>query len=107
MKKAYSLYSSFENTPNLDTIEAYLSEPIMIPDQIVTAGSVLQWWEMQRKVRPRLAAMAIAYLTAPGERITSLPSQTTHLTAWTIGSLIGRWGACIFRRPTECEPPTA
>ncbi|KAG8933501.1 hypothetical protein FRC01_008781 [Tulasnella sp. 417] len=64
-------YTSVDNMSRLDTMEGYLSEPLVLTDHIVAAGGVLQWWEIQRKVRPHLAAMALAYLTAPGNIISA------------------------------------
>lgn len=50
-----------------DTIEAYSSEPRLEESVVNTFGSVLHYWEAQRKQRPRLAKLALAYLSAPGK----------------------------------------
>jgi len=60
--------SSFQraSTPtsasNPDSIEAYLSAPIM-------SGGPLVYWEQARRTRPRLARMALDFLSTPASSV--------------------------------------
>lgn len=49
-----------------DSIEAYLSSPCVATSDIEEAGGVLSYWEKALKTRPRLARMALDFLSAPG-----------------------------------------
>ncbi|KAG1884316.1 hypothetical protein F4604DRAFT_1574591, partial [Suillus subluteus] len=49
-----------------DSIEAYLDAPCVSRTEIQAAGGVLQYWENARATRPRLAQMALDFLSAPG-----------------------------------------
>jgi len=49
-----------------DSIDAYLTEPLVPTHEINNAGGVLQYWERHLATRPHLARMALDFLTAPG-----------------------------------------
>jgi hypothetical protein len=49
-----------------DTFEAYLADPRLPAAHIKEAGGVLKYWEQARASRPRLARMALDFLSAPG-----------------------------------------
>lgn len=57
--------SSTSNTDR-DSIETYLSTPLVDIDDIKAAGGYLKYWQSQLGKRPRLARMALDFLTAPG-----------------------------------------
>lgn len=64
-----SNYALDEGEDQPDSIEAYLDEPPTPKAAIVVAGGLLHWWESQRKRRPNLTRMALAYLTAPATSV--------------------------------------
>ena len=49
-----------------DSIEAYLDSPRVSKTELNAAGGVLQYWVNARATRPRLAQMALDFLSAPG-----------------------------------------
>ncbi|KAG8903891.1 hypothetical protein FRC01_008939, partial [Tulasnella sp. 417] len=62
-------YTLDEGEEQPDSIEAYLDEPATPKAAIAAAGGLLCWWESQRKRRPNLTRMALAYLTAPATSV--------------------------------------
>lgn len=80
---------------------AYLAEPRVPTVQIQAAGGILEWWERQRSTRPRVTAMAIAYLTSPGKSTVMLtPSYEADDNLMHLSFLCG-CGARIFRRSVD------
>jgi hypothetical protein len=51
---------------DLDTIETYLAEPPIPKEVIKSSGGGLKYWESMISSRPKLAKMAIDFLSAPG-----------------------------------------
>jgi hypothetical protein len=49
-----------------DTIDAYLESPPLTAQELEQAGGPLAYWERALVTRPRLARMALDFLTAPG-----------------------------------------
>jgi len=49
-----------------DSIEAYLDSPPTGKSEVTAAGGALKYWESLRTTRPRLARMAMDFLSAPG-----------------------------------------
>jgi hypothetical protein len=71
--KSKSIWASSHRTNSLasiihdpDSIEAYLTAPQVSTEDVQQAGGLLNYWEQARKSRPRLARMALDFLTAPG-----------------------------------------
>ena len=58
--------STSTSANNPDSIEAYLSAPIMSSEDLKVSGGPLVYWEQARRTRPRLARMALDFLSAPG-----------------------------------------
>jgi len=54
------------STLSHDSIELYLTTPCVSETEILTAGGVLKYWDHMHATRPRLAQMALDYLSAPG-----------------------------------------
>ena len=54
-----------------DTIQAYLDSPLVPDEEIKAAGGVLKYWELARATRPRVAQMALDFLSAPGQFLIS------------------------------------
>lgn len=52
---------------NTDTIQAYLDSPVVSRDVLTQHGGVIPYWNNELTCRPRLARMALNYLTAPGK----------------------------------------
>ena len=50
-----------------DTMEGYLAEPRISDTELTHAGGPLLYWEAALPTRPRLARMALDFLSAPGE----------------------------------------
>jgi hypothetical protein len=50
-----------------DTIQAYLDGPLVSESEINAAGGVLKYWELARATHPRVAQMALDFLSAPGK----------------------------------------
>jgi hypothetical protein len=50
-----------------DSIDAYLTDPIVSTNELQQAGGVLLYWEKALQTRPCLARMALDFLSAPGE----------------------------------------
>ncbi len=50
-----------------DTIQAYLNGPLVPTAQIEATGGVLKYWEHERATRPRVAQMALDFLSVPGK----------------------------------------
>ncbi|KAK7047943.1 hypothetical protein VNI00_006271 [Paramarasmius palmivorus] len=61
--------SDEEDGGDKDELEAYLSAPPVSKKEIKGAGGVLKWWESMRTTRPRLAQMALDFLTAPASAV--------------------------------------
>ncbi|GBE89936.1 Putative AC transposase OS=Zea mays PE=2 SV=2 [Sparassis crispa] len=66
--------SSFRNEPStsthpIDSIDAYLESPLVSRDDVKQAGGVLAYWAQASKTRPRLARMALDFLTAPASSV--------------------------------------
>ncbi|GBE85873.1 hypothetical protein SCP_0803950 [Sparassis crispa] len=59
----------------IDSIEAYLESPLVSSDDIRLAGGVLGYWAQASHARPRLAQMALDYLTAPAESASSVDAE--------------------------------
>ena len=53
-------------TQDLDSIYTYLDSPPVPKAEVRAAGSALKYWENCRDTRPRLAQMALDFLSAPG-----------------------------------------
>ncbi|EUC53992.1 hypothetical protein RSOL_025900, partial [Rhizoctonia solani AG-3 Rhs1AP] len=53
--------------PDTDSIYSYLETPVVPSDVIRQYGGVIPYWNAQLDSRPRLARMALDYLTAPGK----------------------------------------
>src|SRR4051812_34420955 len=68
-----SASSAIQHDP--DSIEAYLSTPQVSEQDIDQAGGVLAYWEQARETRPKLARMALDFLSAPGMFATGYFSQ--------------------------------
>jgi hypothetical protein len=51
---------------NPDSMVVYLDAPRVPREEVIAAGGVLQYWENARATRPRLAQMALDFLSAPG-----------------------------------------
>jgi hypothetical protein len=49
-----------------DSMDGYLNTPRISKVELQAAGGVLQYWENARATRPRLAQMALDFLSAPG-----------------------------------------
>jgi hypothetical protein len=66
----WAIYSDNEDqdvtSVHPDSMDAYLNMPCMSRTEIQAAGGVLQYWENARATRPRLAQMALDFLSAPG-----------------------------------------
>ena len=58
-----------------DHIETYLKEPVVIKEGIVAAGGYLSYWSKVLTARPRLAQMALDYVSAPGMSVFNLHIQ--------------------------------
>lgn len=89
-----------------DTIEHYLSEPRLEENAVNTFGGVLHYWESQKKLRPRLAKLALAYLSAPGKHTWSLISGfsvANHLFC----SIFRRCRASVLKRSAYGQPYSA
>ncbi|TFY77502.1 hypothetical protein EWM64_g6511 [Hericium alpestre] len=54
---------------NPDSMDAYLSTPLVPHEEIEAGGGYLQYWERQRTVRPRLAQMALDFLSVPASSV--------------------------------------
>ncbi|OJA11691.1 hypothetical protein AZE42_09249, partial [Rhizopogon vesiculosus] len=66
---AHSLSDEEDGEDNFtcpDSIEAYLDSPRVSKAELNAAGGVLKYWENARATRPRLAQMALDFLSAPG-----------------------------------------
>lgn len=69
----------------LDSIETYLDSPPIKKSEVKAAGGVLKYWENCRATRPRLARMALDYLSAPASSVDAErafsggPFQVNHL----------------------------
>lgn len=50
---------------NPDSIEAYLDSPTITKSELKAAGGVLKYWENRHTVTPRLARMALDFLSVP------------------------------------------
>ncbi|CAE7168274.1 unnamed protein product [Rhizoctonia solani] len=61
--------SATQSAPTRDTIEAYLDSPTMPSSLIQHAGGVLGYWSAELTNRPRVAQMALDYLTAPASSV--------------------------------------
>ena len=48
-------------------MEGYLAEPRISDTELTHAGRPLLYWEAALPTRPRLARMALDFLSAPGE----------------------------------------
>lgn len=48
-------------------MEGYLAEPRISDTELTHAGGPLLYWEAALPTRPRLARMALDFLSAPGE----------------------------------------
>lgn len=62
--------SSSEGTatrPEIDTIESYLSSTTVSKQIVKQHGGVIGYWTSELAHRPRVARMALDYLTAPGQ----------------------------------------
>lgn len=55
-----------EDEEDVDTIDAYLNSPKISKKEIEKCGGVLGYWERERTTRPRVAQMALDFLSAPG-----------------------------------------
>ena len=49
-----------------NSIEAYLDSQTIAKSEVTAAGGALKYWESLRTTRPRLARMALDFLSAPG-----------------------------------------
>lgn len=47
-------------------MDAYLNTPCISRTEILAAGGLLRYWENARATCPRLAQMALDFLSAPG-----------------------------------------
>jgi hypothetical protein len=54
------------STLSHDSIESYLNTPCISDAEILSAGGILKYWDHMHATRPRLAQMALDYLSAPG-----------------------------------------
>jgi len=54
------------NNTLLDPLDAYLDSACMSKAQLANIGGVLKYWEHARTTQPRLAQMALDFLSAPG-----------------------------------------
>lgn len=52
-----------------DHIATYFKEPRIPAKAVEAAGGYVKYWEAQKSVRPTVARMALAYITAPGMSI--------------------------------------
>ena len=61
--------STSSSQPQYDpnTREGYLAEPRISDTELTHAGRPLLYWEAALLTRPRLARMALDFLSAPGE----------------------------------------
>ncbi|KAG2340569.1 hypothetical protein BDR05DRAFT_1002389 [Suillus weaverae] len=57
---------SLDDVPSLDSLESYLNSPRVFRPEIISLGGVLKYWENARAMIPRLAQMALDFLSAPG-----------------------------------------
>lgn len=70
VNKRANSYSEDEATSTPpDSIEAYLEASCVPRAEIAAAGGVLQYWENARATRPRLAQMALDFLSAPASSV--------------------------------------
>jgi hypothetical protein len=51
----------------LDDINTYLNEPALPKTSIAAAGGAMKWWYAQEALRPRVALMAMDFISAPRE----------------------------------------
>jgi hypothetical protein len=63
--------SSMSAVYDIDSLETYLASPLVSETDIAQAGGLLLYWEQARANRPKLAKMALDFLTAPGTSLTS------------------------------------
>jgi hypothetical protein len=61
-----------------DTIDGYLEGPVISDENLKQAGGVLKYWEQALPSRPRVARMALDFLSAPGN-ISSFSVDVLHL----------------------------
>ena len=58
------------STLSHDSIEAYLNAPNIVSHaEILSAGGILKYWHHMRATQPRLAQMALDYLSAPASSV--------------------------------------
>ncbi|EJD41569.1 hypothetical protein AURDEDRAFT_127071 [Auricularia subglabra TFB-10046 SS5] len=72
-QSVYALEDSDDDEPcargQQDTIEAYLDSPTVDYNAVKSYGGLMQYWEAQRKVTPRVAQMALDFLSAPATSV--------------------------------------
>ncbi|KAG1834968.1 hypothetical protein DFJ58DRAFT_847498 [Suillus subalutaceus] len=74
----WAIYSDNEDedvtSVHPDSMDAYLNTPCISRAKILAAGGLLRYWENARATHPRLAQMALDFLSAPGGSL-----QVNHL----------------------------
>ncbi|KAG2031802.1 hypothetical protein BDR03DRAFT_986142 [Suillus americanus] len=75
----WAIYSDNEDedvtSVHPDSMDAYLNTPCISRTKILAAGGILHYWENARATRPRLAQMALDFLSAPGGRLQTFKAQ--------------------------------
>lgn len=69
----WAIYSDNEDedvtSVHPDSMDAYLNTPCISRTEILAAGGILHYWENARATRPRLAQMALDFLSAPASSV--------------------------------------
>ena len=89
-----------------DTIQAYLDSLLVPDEEIKAAGGILKYWELARATRPRVAQMALDFLSAPGQ---FLISTRLHINIISVPptSFICRRRTLVLVWTTASESPPA
>ncbi|KIJ05696.1 hypothetical protein PAXINDRAFT_141102 [Paxillus involutus ATCC 200175] len=58
-----------DSSTDPDSIEAYLDLPPVAKSEVKAAGGVLKYWENRHAITPRLARMALDFLSAPASSV--------------------------------------
>ncbi|CUA75984.1 hypothetical protein RSOLAG22IIIB_01988 [Rhizoctonia solani] len=61
--------STTQVRPDIDSIHSYLETPVVPLDILWQYGGIIPYWNAQFASRPRLARMALDYLTAPASSV--------------------------------------
>ena len=90
-----------DTTQDLDSVDTYLDFPPVPKAEVKAAGGVLKYWENCQDTRPRLARMALDFLSVLGQFAT-LIMLMIHFNL--LCSVLSQRRASIFWRPTAGQP---